>query len=237
MEKQKNQDIESVDDFCILQQGKSIILQDVELCSSTRESYKKLRTSLLYTEDVKTIAITSTLPNEGKSVTAYHLAVCFAKAGKRTLFIDCDLRKSDIYTYLHVEKNLQGLSEYLSKQASALIYNTSLTNLSIIFSGKTPPNPSELLTSIHFEKLLNILKEKFDYIIIDTPPVSSAVDSSIVGRYVDGVVLVVRSNYVKRAVVDNSKKVIQRNGGRIVGVVLNRLDHLHDSYYGYYGES
>ncbi|WP_416326831.1 CpsD/CapB family tyrosine-protein kinase [[Eubacterium] hominis] len=214
-----------------------IQLQDIKLGSSVKESYKTLRTNLLYTEATKTIAITSTLPNEGKSVTAYHLAVSFASAGKKTLLIDCDLRKSKLYRYLHVSRELPGLSEYLSRQMGMNIYQTTFPDLFLMFSGKIPPNPTELLSNELFELMLYKWKEEFDYVILDTPPVNSAVDASIVGRYVDGIVYVVRSDYVKRKFVEKSKKMIQRNGGHIVGVVLNRLDQYHANYYGYYGET
>ena len=212
-----------------------IELEGVSLSSTIHESYKALRTNLLYTEDTKTIAITSSLPDEGKSVTAYHLAISFAKVGKKTLFIDCDLRKSKMCTYLHISSGLPGLSEYLSKQCEDVIFNTTYPELSIMMSGKQPPNPSELLTGERFNTLLAKLREEYDYIIIDTPPVSNAVDASIIGRSTDGIVLVIRSDYVKRKIVEKSKQLLQRNGGTILGVVLNKVDKLQSVYKGYYG--
>lgn len=216
-------------------ENNNITLKDVTLATIIRESYKTLRTNLLYTEDIKTIAITSSLPDEGKSVTAYHLAVSFAKTGKKTLLIDCDLRKSKLCEYLQISKDIPGISEYLSKQNLKLIHETSFPNLSLIVSGKQPPNPSELLTSERFSFLLHQLREQYDYVIIDTPPLANAVDASIIGRYADGVVLVIRSDYVKRKIVEKSKRLLLRNGGKIVGVVLNRLDKMQTAYEGYYG--
>lgn len=210
--------------------GFMISLPQVELKASVMESYKILRTYLLNTE-AKTLAVTSTLPDEGKTVTAYHLALSFAQAGKKTLLMDCDLRKSKLYSYLHVERNLPGISEYLSKQSGITMYQTTLPNLSLMFSGKHSPNPTELLSDERFELLLRMLKEQYDYIIIDTPPVNRAADASIVGKCVDGIVCVVRSDYVKKKFVEKSKKMIQRNGGHLIGVVLNRLDVHQSSFY------
>ena len=212
---------------------KRIELKMPLLVSSVKESYKTLRTNLLYTKATKTIAITSTLPNEGKSITAYHLAVSFAKAGKKTLLVDGDLRKSRLCSYLQVEKDLPGLSEYLSEQKGELMYGTSIPGLYLILSGKRPPDPSELLSKDRFAMLLAEVKERFDYVIIDTPPVSGAADASIIGRYADGIVYVVRSDFVKRKLVEKGKKLLIRNGGHIVGVVLNRMDQHQKGYYGY----
>lgn len=200
-----------------------VTLREVTIDTTVRES---LRTNLLYTEDIKTIAITSSLPKEGKSVTAYHLALSFAKMGKKTLLIDCDLRKSKLYEYLEIKKEMPGISEYLSEQYNQIILETSIPNLSLILSGKQPSNPTELLLSERFSFMLYQLRERYDYIIIDTPSLADAIDASIIGRYADGIVLVIRSDYVKRKTVEKSKRQLLRNGGKIVGVVLNRLDKI-----------
>lgn len=201
----------------------SIVLPNEELEYSASEAIKTLRTNILYSEDIKMVMLTSTNPNEGKSTIALELAKSFAALGKKTLLVDCDMRKSFLARRLGVTNKIRGVSEYLSKQTVKIVYRTSDPNLSIIFSGKCPPNPSELLSSAMFEGLLETLKEAYDYVIIDVPPVGNLVDGSIIGRLVDGILLVVRNDFVKTKEIKRAKQQIEQNGGKIMGVVLNRV--------------
>ena len=150
-----------------------IVLPSVELEYEAAEAVKTLRTNILYSEDVKTVMLTSTMPNEGKSTISLELAKSFAALGKNTILLDCDMRKSYLASRLGVSEKLQGVSEYLSKQSMKIVYRTSEPYLSMIFSGNCPPNPSELLSGARFEGLLETLKEAYDYIIIDAPPIGS----------------------------------------------------------------
>lgn len=204
----------------------------------TIEAYKNLRTNLVYTENLQVIMITSTVADEGKTVSAFNLAESFAEAGKKVLLIDCDLRGSFLNKFLIVKGKVAGISEILTNQAIDVINKTNIKNLDIILSGKIPPNPSELLSSNLFKLLIKSLKEKYDYIIIDTPPVTVATDAVVVGRIVDGVVLVVRNDFVKRNSVQRAKMELERNGARIIGVVLNRVNKDQVDYkdyaYNYY---
>lgn len=204
----------------------------------TIEAYKNLRTNLVYTENLQVIMITSTVADEGKTVSAFNLAESFAEAGKKVLLIDCDLRGSFLNKFLIVKEKVAGVSEILTNQAIDVINKTNIKNLDIILSGKVPPNPSELLSSNLFKLLIKSLKEKYDYIIIDTPPVTVATDAVVVGRIVDGVVLVVRNDFVKRNSVQRAKMELERNGARIIGVVLNRVNKDQVDYkdyaYNYY---
>ena len=204
----------------------------------TIEAYKNLRTNLVYTENLQVIMITSTVADEGKTVSAFNLAESFAEAGKKVLLIDCDLRGSFLNKFLIVIEKVAGLSEILTNQAIDVINKTNIKNLDIILSGKIPPNPSELLSSNLFKLLIKSLKERYDYIIIDTPPVTVATDAVVVGRIVDGVVLVVRNDFVKRNSVQRAKMELERNGARIIGVVLNRVNKDQVDYkdyaYNYY---
>lgn len=211
-------------------------IQYLNVEHSLAESYKSLRTNLLYTEDVHVIAVTSSMMGEGKSSTSFQLAKSFAQLGKKTLLIDCDLRKAYLKRYLKVHKKVVGLSELLSGQVDDAVYSTDLDNLSLMMSGKSPANPSELLSGNAFEKIIKELRKEFDYIIVDTPPITVGPDTSIIGRVVDGVVLVVRNDYVKKITIQRCKQDIIRNGGKILGVVLNRVTKYQDDYYyGYYG--
>lgn len=203
------------------------------------EAFKMLRTNLIYSEGLQVIAITSTLPNEGKTVASYNLACSFAQMDKRVLLIDCDLRKGSLRKFFVPHKKIIGLSEALTGQSGQIIEETTVPNLDVVFSGKIPPNPTELLSSEMFEAIINQLKHTYDYIIIDTPPMNVAMDASIVGRIADGVVMVVRNDFVKKQEVRRTKIQLERNGSRVVGVVLNRVkkdqidykDYGYDKYY------
>lgn len=201
------------------------------------ESFKTLRTNLLYTKDLQVIAITSSMPNEGKTTSAFYLAKSFIEIGKKVVLIDCDLRKASLRKFFTVKVKSKGLSDFLSQQSHEFIYETNEENLFVIFAGKIPPNPTELLTSSTFDTLIQTLKEEFDIVIIDTSPISAGIDASIVGRIADGIVLVIRNNFVKKHTCKRVKKELERNGGRVVGAVLNRIEKHQADYYEYgYGE-
>jgi capsular exopolysaccharide synthesis family protein len=201
----------------------------------SNESYKTLRTNLLYIDDLKVITVTSSTPDEGKTITAINLAISFAQMGKKVVLLDCDLRRSTLKNYLKINDRVRGISEYLTGQSKEYVNATSIPNLFISFAGKKPPNPSELLSTEKFDKTIENLKEVFDYVIIDTPPVAVAMDSAIIGRKSDGVIFVVRNEYAKKKVIQRSKISLERNGCRLVGVVLNGVKKSQSQYGGYYG--
>ena len=196
------------------------------------ESYKTLRTNLLYTIDLKVIAITSSSSDEGKTVTAFHLAQSLAGMDKKVLLLDCDLRKSTLYKYLGISKNLPGVSELLLNN-NDYIYHTNIDHLDILLSGTRPPNPIDLLSTTKFEETINRLKQEYDFIVIDTPPVAVASDALIVSRIADGTVLVLRNDYISRKRVIRTKTQLLRNDARIVGVVLTRVKRGQMDYYYY----
>ncbi|MGN1405940.1 MAG: CpsD/CapB family tyrosine-protein kinase [Erysipelotrichaceae bacterium] len=202
------------------------------------EALQSLRTNIMYMDDVNVISFTSTLPDEGKSVISFYLANAFASIGKKTLFIDCDMRKSKIKKYFSIEESqIKGLSEYITRQSNVLIYTTNIDNLDIIPSGKFPPDPSGLLSSEKFETIVNDAYQDYDYIIIDTPPVISASDASVVGRIADGVIYVVRDGYPKAKETKYCAETLKRNGCRILGAVNNMIparDSRNYYYYYYY---
>ena len=147
------------------------------------ESFKRLRTNLQYCgENVKVVALTSCVPNDGKSTVSFNLAISFAEMGKKVLFIDADLRKSVLIGKYKISKAVNGLTHYLSgmKNLDEVIYSTNIDNLNIILSGPVPPDPAELLESDRFKELIPALKQVYDYIIIDTPPLGSVIDSAII---------------------------------------------------------
>lgn len=210
-----------------------------KLDSNSSEAYKRLRTNIQFCgSDVKVIAITSTIPNEGKSSVSFNLAVSMADAGKRVIFLDTDLRKSVLVGRYKINKAVKGLTHYLSgvNQFDEVVYATNVDNLHVVFSGPVPPNPAELLGNKYFKNLVKQLRENYDYVIIDTPPVGSVIDAAIVAQECDGVILVVSSGEISYKAVQKSKDQMEKSNCRILGAVLNKVEIGKGGYYGkYYG--
>ena len=203
------------------------------------ESYKNLRTNIqLCGSDIKVIMFTSTTPNEGKSSVSFNLAVSLAEAGKKVIFIDADLRKSVLVGRYKINKSVKGLAHFLSgiNKFEEVMYATNVENLNMVFSGPVPPNPTELLGNKVFKTLIKVLRDLYDYIIIDTPPIGSVIDSAIVAQESDGVVYVVASNNVSYKYAQKGVEQLKKTGCSMLGVVLNKVDMSDDKYYGkYYG--
>lgn len=199
------------------------------------ESLKSLRTNLLYSDGVQVITLTSTVSDEGKTTISFNLADSFSLMEKRVLLIDCDLRKGSVRRHFALPRNLLGVSEVLSGQANLtdVIYHTNRMSLDVIFAGKIPPNPTELLSNDIFGEMIDILKTQYDYIVLDTAPMTVSMDATITGRLSDGVVLVVRNDYVRKKDIQKVKSQLDRNGSRILGVVLNRVQKNQVDYQGY----
>lgn len=210
-----------------------IFLTEEEVDFGVKEAMNTLRTNLFYSGEQKVVAVTSTFPGEGKSTVSMQLAKSFAEMGRPTLLIDCDMRKTQFKERYGVERDTIGLSEFLTGQKTQVVYATNIPNLSVVMSGKFPPNPSELLSNKYLEVLLETLKKYYEYIILDAPPIGSVVDASIVGHHADGILLVVRNNYVNKAEARRAKRQLEQNGGNIIGVILNRVEHHHKDYYHY----
>lgn len=202
------------------------------------ETMKSLRTNLQFAgRNVKTIVITSCFPNEGKSDISFQLAKEIGNIGKKAVLLDADIRRSNFITRYRIDKQVKGLSNYLcgSVEMEDICYQTNFDNLDIIFAGSLAPNASELLEEGAFEDLINYLKEQYDYIIIDTPPVMSVADATIISKWCDGVVLVIEQGRVSYRIAQKAKKLIQQSGCKILGAVLNKVDTKKDRYYGKYG--
>ncbi len=201
------------------------------------EAIKTLRTNIQFTgKNVKTIMFTSCFPNEGKSDVTFQLAQEIGNMGKRVLLIDADIRKSAYISRYRIKQNINGLSQYLSGQLAKefLIYETNYLNVDIIFAGPMAPNPSELLEEPAFHELLTELRDFYDYIIIDTPPVGSVIDAAIVAKESDGAVLVIESERVSYKVAQKAKEQMEKTGCKLLGVVLNKVNIEKNKYYGKY---
>jgi capsular exopolysaccharide synthesis family protein len=207
----------------------------VEMGPFVNEAYKYLRTNIMFCGiGVKALCVTSCVPNEGKSDVSFNLAVSLAESGKKVVFIDADLRKSDIIRRYNPDLAVFGLSHYLSAQNKIedILYETNMDNLDIVFSGPVPPNPSELLGSDSFSDLVEIFRKVYDYIIVDTPPVGSVIDSAVVAQKCDGVILVIESDAISYKLAQKVVKQIEKSGSRILGAVLNKYEH-DKRLYGY----
>ena len=205
----------------------------------TQEAYKSLRTNVEFCgEDVKVISITSCTPNEGKSSVAMGLAEAFGEAGKRTLLIDADLRKSVLVSRYKSGSVRYGLVHYLVGQHTMeeIICETDSNNLYIAFSGPVPPNPSELMGGERFAGFMNKARELYDIIIVDTPPLGSVIDAAVVATKCDGTILVIENNAISYRFAQNVKDQLERSGCRILGAVLNKVDMDAGNSYGHYGK-
>ena len=213
-----------------------------ELDFKTNEAYKTLRTNISFSgDDVKVIAFTSSVPNEGKSFVTFNLTASLAEDGKRVLYIDADIRKSVTVARYGVDIETKGLAHYLSGQAKLddIIYETNIDNFDIIFTGQVAPNPSELLGNAYFKKLIETKRDDYDYIIIDCPPLGSVIDAAIVAKECDGAIIVIETDNASYKIVQRVKKQLEKSGVRILGAVLNKVEMGGKGYYGkgYYGRS
>ena len=169
--------------------------------SISAESYKTLRTNIQYSsfdKEIRTIVVTSSEPGEGKSTTSGNLAFAFAQSDKKTIIIDCDLRKPSLHKKFKIS-NTSGLSDVLIGRVKVdeAVHEYS-KNLDVLTSGKLPPNPSEMLGSKTMENLVKALKSQYDIIILDSSPLQAVTDSQILSAKADGTVLVVRAGKTKK---------------------------------------
>lgn len=207
---------------------------------SVNEAYKTLRTNLSFCgNDIKTILLTSCTPNEGKSTVALRLSQALAEDEKRVVLIDADLRKSVYIGRYGVtgEHQIKGLSHYLSGQNELddVICETDIENMHIIFAGPSAPNPTELVGNSYFEEMIESLKNQYDYIIIDTPPLGSVIDAAIITKVCDGTILVVENNVISRRFAQDVKKQLEITDCKILGVIINKYDiYRKGKYKGYY---
>ena len=207
--------------------------------SPITEQFRTLRTNIQFSavdEELQTILITSSGPTEGKSTTAANIAVVFAQQGKRTLFIDSDLRKpSSHYTFSFM--NTVGLTSVLTRQTSLekAVQVLNPLGLHVLTSGPLPPNPAELLSSRAMKELIDRAKEEYDVVIIDSPPVTAVTDAQIIARLCDGILLVVSSGRTQIDDAVKTKELLANTGTKVIGTVLNNKKMKDNTYY-YYGK-
>lgn len=207
--------------------------------SIAAEAYRSLKTNIQYSsfdKEYKTIVITSSNPGEGKSTTSGNLALTLAEGESRVLLVDCDMRKPSMHKNFRVT-NTYGIADILLQRKKVMdvahMYNK---NLSIITAGKVPPNPAEMLGSKAMSAFLEEMKEHFDYIILDTPPVQVVADAQILSTKVDGTIIVVRAGVTKKEDVNDTVNTLKKINANIIGTVLHAVDNSKNKYYYYYGE-
>ncbi len=210
--------------------------------SNVAEALRIVRTNLQFSavdEKLKTILITSSVPGEGKSFISSNLAVTFALNKNKVLLIDCDMRKGRLHKIFKLS-NEKGLSNLLIDEIDTdlrkYIQKTEIDNLSVITMGTIPPNPSELLASAKHKVVMEMLKNKFDYIIYDGTPVTGLTDSIIVASLVDKVVIVSAIGDTTTDLLDKTKKSLETINANIAGVIANKAPYTNSNYYSYYGE-
>ena len=228
-------------------EGKAPSTSDPALVTATMstspiaESYRELRTALLLTKPghpPREIAITSCQPSEGKTTTAINLATALAQLGKKVLIVDADLRRPRCHQVLRIPAP-KGVSNYLTGAGGLqeMVQQTEIKNVSLLPAGPIPPNPAELLDSVRFAELIEKLHGLggFDHLIFDTPPVLSVVDPLLVGRHMEGIVLVVRSAFTSREAGRLGKEKLESGRVNLLGIVLNAVEMDHVPYqYRYY---
>lgn len=212
------------------------------------ESYRTLRTNVRYTrggKGTRELVVTSPGARDGKSMTASNLAVAFAQQGRKTLLVDADMRRSVQHEAFEVERS-PGLSDVLVEGDSAgalgrAVRATATEGLDLLPAGDPPPNPAELLDSEAMERLLERARERYDVVVIDTPPALAVTDASVLGTRVEGVLLVVRADQTDRQAAADAREQLERVGCDVLGVVFNEADggaggYRYDYYYRYYGD-
>lgn len=230
--------------------GKEIIVVENPK-SPEAEMFRNLRTNIQFmnaNSDKKVMVVTSTVPGEGKSYISANLAAAFAQLDKKVLIIDADMRKGRQYSLFNL-KPRPGISNFLSgvveqgfigekENIANYIQETDVDNLYLIPAGNIPPNPSELLVSTKMEAMISELSQNFDVIIFDAPPCLIVADALILARLVDFSIIVSAQNTTKIDNLKRSKLAIENVGGKVAGVVLNKVQVSAKSYENsyYYGE-
>jgi capsular exopolysaccharide synthesis family protein len=211
-----------------------------------REAFQSLRTSIIFSSKNRrrqVLLITSTGPQEGKSSNVANLARTMAAAGDRVLIVDCDLRRPTQHTHHHVERE-HGLTNYLAAMGgetdwSAYVKPSNPPTLHVLSCGPIPPNPPELLGNERFAELLQAMRARYDWILLDSPPASSLADASLLASLADMIVLVVQHNRTDRDMAVKTLQQLRAVNTTIAGAVLNNVDlerTYHKDYYyaGYY---
>ena len=207
--------------------------------SIAAEAYRSLRTNIQYSsfdKKYQTLVVTSANPGEGKTTVAGNLALVLAQGESKVLLVDCDMRRPSVHKKFRIS-DTYGISDLVvgNKKMESVAHKYN-DNLTIVPSGKIPPNPAEMLGSKAMTAFLEEMKKHFDYIVLDTPPLQAVADAQILSTKVDGSLIVVRAGVTKKDAVHDAVSIINKVNGNIIGTVLNAADNSKDKYYYYYGD-
>ncbi|WP_341284634.1 CpsD/CapB family tyrosine-protein kinase [Priestia megaterium] len=205
------------------------------------EQYRTIRTNIQFSgadQGIKSLILTSSGTAEGKSTTASNLAAVYAQQGLKVLLIDADLRKPTVHYTFRLE-NHAGLTNVLTRQSTLgqSVQETEVRDLYVLTSGPIPPNPSELLASHQMEELLKEMKQQFDMVIFDTPPILAVADAQILANQVDASILVVSSGKTEKEAALKAKELLVHAKSKLLGAVLNNRKADSGNYYYYYGSN
>lgn len=218
------------------------VITTIDPHSSISEQYRKLRTSIDYSsfdQELKVLNLTSTFPNEGKTITCINLATVYAQTKQKVLLLDLDLRKPKIHRAFGLS-NKGGVSDYITNEHSIEKNIHHIDEyLDVLVSGSKVPFPAEVLVSKKIKEMMVELREKYDKIIIDCPPLTAVADSTIISNFSDGTIFVVASRMTNSDIANGVLKQLRESGANLIGGVLTRVQK-SDSYYGmdyyYYGD-
>ena len=209
--------------------------------SPIAEAYRGIRTSIEFSnldKNLQVITVTSSMQNEGKSTVLANLAVSFANLDKKVLIMEGDLRNPSVHRMFNIS-NIKGLTDILlqNKVFADCVHCTDVKNLHVLTCGAVPPNPSEMLSSKKIRDFIESLREYYDYIFIDAPPIGIVTDAGIISTYTDGCIFVVGAGDADIEMAKVSKERLEKVGANILGVVLNKFESSGASgYYNYYYE-
>ncbi|MGX7288467.1 CpsD/CapB family tyrosine-protein kinase [Enterococcus devriesei] len=212
----------------------------VDKSSPVSERYRTVRTNIQFASSadrqIKTLVVTSSGPGEGKSTTSANLAVVFANSGQSVLLVDADMRKSTVHKTFQLTNNV-GLSNVLSSDMGVkeAVQRSVVPNLYVMTSGPKAPNPSELLGSTRMDQLIMELRDSYDFIIFDMPPIVAVTDAQIMASKADGTLLVVRENVTRKDSLQKARELLSMVNANVLGAVFNGSTDENDQGYYYYG--
>ncbi|NJP37443.1 CpsD/CapB family tyrosine-protein kinase [Alkalicoccus luteus] len=216
------------------------LITEFQKRSPISEQYRTLRTNIQFAsidKPVRSILVTSSSPGEGKSTTVANLSIVLAQQDNKVLLVDTDLRKPTVHFSFQVP-NQAGFTNVLTNQSSfnEMVFETSIANLDVLPSGPLPPNPSELLGSQRMKQFMQHVKDRYDYVIFDAPPVNAVTDAQILAGHTDGVVLIIRSGKTEEDHAERAVESLKKVDANLIGAVLNDRQMEQSQYYYYYGE-
>lgn len=211
----------------------SINLDEIEKGFPYEEALRTLRTNLQFSyTNFKVLLFTSSIPGEGVADISFQLAVSMSKIDRKVLYIDANIRKSNFTVQYQINDAVNGINQFLSGMVGSkeIIYSTNIKNLDVVFTGPSVLNSTELLYKFALDEFISEQKIEYDYIITAAPPLADTVDAAVIGRCVDGAVIVVRSGKVSRKLLNRVKLQLEKVSCKVIGVVLNGIKLKKNGY-------